>query len=103
MNNTDHYYIEKVLGILHSNNKEAISQLEQTIMQLHIFVEPKNSPEQESLDKVISFKSAVSLSNPLDPTHCPDAGKAARMTGIWGGPTTTQYEREKYEQDINCR
>ncbi len=58
MNITDQYYTEKVLSILHSNNKKAIKQLEQTIMLLDIYLQSNNEHVQDTPDKVISFKNA---------------------------------------------
>ena len=47
MNNTDRYYTEKLLNILHSNDKEAIKQLGQTIEMLHIYLQSNNGIEQD--------------------------------------------------------
>ena len=56
MNITDKYYTEKVLSILHSNDKEAIKQLEQTIELLHIYLEPKIALYKTSLTKNPNLK-----------------------------------------------
>jgi len=56
MNNTDKYYTEKVLSILHSNDKGAIKQLEQTIKILHIYLQPKIALNKTSLTQQPDLK-----------------------------------------------
>ncbi|MHC4322556.1 MAG: hypothetical protein ACYST3_09815 [Planctomycetota bacterium] len=71
MNSTDQYYTEKVFSILHSNDKETIKQLEQTLEMLHIYLQSNNGHGQDIPDKVISFKNAVHLNNHPDPRSLP--------------------------------
>jgi capsule polysaccharide export protein KpsC/LpsZ len=71
MNSADQFYTEKVLSILHSNDNEAIKQLEQTIEMLHTYLQSNNGHGQDIPDKVISFKNVVRLNNHPDPRLLP--------------------------------
>jgi hypothetical protein len=67
MNNTDKYYTEKVLSILHSNDSEAIKQLEQTIEILHIYLQPKIALSKTSLTQQPDLKFRE-LEQPCSPS-----------------------------------